>query len=67
MVGDTFSCGKFTVIITAIHTGPVMGTTSLISSISFTATSDLVGTEVVCEDAAETVIEAFTIRGVDGK
>ena len=67
MEGDTFSCGIFTVTITAIHPGPVMGTIDLTSRISFTATEDLAGTEVVCEDAAETEIEAFTIRGIDGK
>ena len=58
-VGDTVPCGIFTASITNIAT--VMGDTLLSSTISFTASSDLDGTEVVCTDGNQAEVESYPI------
>ena len=61
-VGDTVPCGIFTANITNIAI--VMGDTLLSSTISFTASSDLDGTEVVCTDSTMTEVESYSIMVV---
>ena len=58
-VGDTVTCGIFTANITNIAT--IMGNILLSSTISFTASSDLDGTTVVCRDAAQVDVESTSI------
>ena len=58
-VGETVSCGIFTANITNIAT--VMGDTLLSSTISFTASSDLDWTEVVCTDGNQAEVESYSI------
>ena len=60
-VGDTLPCGIFTANVTNINTTTIMGVTLtlLSSTISFTASSDLDGTEVVCTDAGQTEVESY--------
>ena len=58
--GDTPSCGIFTANVTNIT--PMMGGNTLLSStISFTASSDLDGTEVVCTDGNQAEVESYPI------
>ena len=57
--GDTVSCGIFTASVTNIT--PMVGNTLLSSTISFTASSDLDGTTVVCRDAAQVDVESTSI------
>ena len=59
-VGDTVPCGIFTANVTDITS--VMGGNSLLSStISFTASSDLDGTEVMCRDGNQDEVERYPI------
>ena len=61
-VGDTVSCGIFTASVANITT--IMGNTLLSSTISFTASSDLDGTEVVCTDGNQAEVESYPIMVV---
>ena len=57
--GDTVPCGIFTANVT---NAPMMGGNTLLSStISFTASSVLDGTEVVCVDGTSTEVESYPI------
>ena len=58
-VGESNSCGIFTATITNIT--PVMGGLQLSSTISFTASSDLDGTAVVCRDGGQNEVESYPI------
>ena len=57
--GDTAACGMFNATVTNIMGG------ILSSTISFTASSDLDGTEIVCRNATPAEVENYpiTIRG----
>ena len=57
--GDNVTCGIFTASITNIAI--VMGDILLSSTISFTASSDLNGTEVVCRDGNQAEVENYPI------
>ena len=58
--GDTVPCGIFTANVTNITS--VTGGNSLLSStISFTASSDLDGTQVVCTDGNQAEVERYPI------
>ena len=58
--GDTVLCGIFTTNVTNIT--PIMGGNTLLSStISFTASSDLDGTEVVCWDGNQAEVQSYPI------
>ena len=53
--GDTATCGIFNATVTSIMGG------MLSSTISFTASSDLDGTEVVCRNATPADVESYPI------
>ena len=58
--GNSLPCGIFNVTVTDI-TMVMGGNTQLSSTISFTASSDLNGTEVVCRDGNQADVESYPI------
>ena len=62
--GDTATCGIYTANVTNIaNIAMMMGNPlQLSSTISFTASSELDGTEVMCTDATPTVVQSYQIR-----